>query len=150
MVRKNKKALIGAFVLLTIIAAVTIFLFKDSIQLLFLGKYEFVIKGDKDNVYERLLLVEKTKSETEYNQLIDTLLNKHNPDLLTMGAAIRYVKENHLTEYKQRLKSIQNHFESIPKDSIWMFKVSEGKYRSNYLKDAHIVPYLSSTIKELE
>jgi hypothetical protein len=150
MVRKNKKTLIGVFLLLTFIAVITIYSFKDNIQLMFLGEYEFVIKGDKDNIYERLLLVKKNKSETEYNRLIDTLLNRHNTDLLIMEAAIRYVKENHLTEHKQRLKSIQNHFDSIPNDSIWMFKVSEGKYRSNGLKDAHIVPYLSSTIKELE
>ncbi len=149
MEKKSKKILMGVLLLLTSIAAILIYS-KDNIQLMYLGGYAFVIKGDKDNVYERLLLVERTIPEKEFNELLDTLLNKNHPDLLTMEAAIRYVKENHLTAQKAKLVSIQDHFESIRRDSVWEFKYDEGKYRSNYLENAHIVPYLSSAISELE
>ena len=113
MERKSKKNLL-VLLLLSLIAAIMINSFKDNIQLWYLHGFDFVVKGDKDNVYERLLLVEKVKPAKEFNQLLDSLLNKNNPDLLTMEAGIRYVKENNLIEKKIKLISIQNYFENIP------------------------------------
>ncbi len=147
--RKNKKTLRNILLFITLITVITIY-FLDNIQLYYLGEYEFVIKGDKDNVYERLLLVKKSKSNKIFHKLLDTLLNPKHPDMITMGAAVRYVKENHLTEYKQSLKSILTHFDSIPKDSVWEFKVHKRLYRINRIKNAAIIPDILETINELE
>ncbi len=139
-------------ILLTIILVGLLvgYLTFDYVKLEIVGINEFVLKSDKDNMYNNILLVKKHKERQEFDELITFLLSKQNVDLLSKEMAIRYVKENKNKVYISHLKEIQKEFQNIPLDSVWTYKITENKNRSNKLKNANIVPLLDEAIKSLE
>jgi hypothetical protein len=122
----------------------------DYIKLKTVDINEFVLKSDKDSMYNNILLVKKYKERREFDDLLTYLLSKRNVDLLSKQMAIRFVKENNYYTYTKRLKEIQEEFRTIPLDSTWTYKITDNKYRSNKLKNASIIPFLEEAIRCLE
>lgn len=127
MQRKYKILVTG--VLISFISYFTFNLLKLEV----VGAKEFVLKSDKDNMYENILIVKKYKNQREFENMISFLLSSRNIDLLSKQMAIQYVKESQRKDYINQLKKIKIEFNEIPIDSVWNYEVSTRKYRSNNL-----------------
>lgn len=106
----------------------------------------YLLASDKDNVYERLLIL-KEDSDLNFDSLLLELISPKNTDMLVQNSAIRYIKENEKREFLPDLIKLQNFYSKLNQDSIWYTKVNKKRSRANSLRDSELIYYLDKTIE---
>ncbi len=129
--------------------AVCIYLKIDSYELKKKGAYSFLMESDKDNVYQRLVFIERKIGKDSFNLLVTYLVGPENKDMLTQNAAIRHIRENKDVLFLSNLIELQESYEKVSPDSIWY---TEGLdvTRLNRIKGSVLISDLNKTIQILE
>lgn len=111
----------------------------------------YVSSGDKDDLGERIEIMEEQLDTEEFRQLMSSLLDDDNMDELSIRESARFIAENQLCEYLPNLKSKYEYLLSLPKDTSWEVEVSGGGYRLGSTNDKFVLmQQLPKYVKRLE
>ena len=136
----NKKK----YSLLIIIGGFVIVILLPSIEHLYLKPKEYILKSDKDEINQRMKLMEEKLSKESYESLLIHLLDTTNMDVLSTEKVAQYASKHECCFLLPALKSKFNYLMSLPKDTIWIYQYRWFKERSGN------VDFDNSYIKELK
>lgn len=110
--------------------------------------YTYLINSDKDNVFERLLVIKQSRKEG-FDDFLVMLISPENKDMLSQNAAIRFIRENRLPEFLPDLNSLYKHYGKIAQDSVWYTQIDDTRVRSNQIRNSVLLWDLDKTITML-
>ena len=111
---------------------------------------DYVMRGDKDDIYDRLELVQRAKGQTVLDQTIRSVIDQDPPDMLAQQAAVRYIREHRRLEYLPDVRRLLSHYETLNTDTTWITLIPNGDRRMNSTKNSALVADLKWTINEIE
>lgn len=144
---KSRKFLYAALLLAICIGG---WMVRGRIMLTVQSPLDYVLSGDKDNIHERLELVQSAKGQTVLDQTIRSVIDKDPPDMLAQQAAIRYIREHRRLEYLPDVRRLLSYYETLDLDSTWVTVGPNGDRRMNSTKNSALVSDLLWTINEIE
>ena len=95
----------------------------------FLEPYDYVMKGDKDSMYERIKVMSEQFTEEEFNALLIQLMDTSNIDLLSTGNVARYAIENKVCFLLPNMETKYDFYKSLPGDTTWSVQIRSDKFR---------------------
>lgn len=111
----------------------------DFIILKLKGANYLVRQSDKDDIYSNLILIKNNTSSIEFHEILMSLLNENNANILTKTTAIRIVNDYNFSEYLPQLIKIKNNLTPISFDTTWTYIISEYDYDSFNHKNLELV-----------